>query len=97
MHKSFDGCALARCAGKFLEGYTDLHPGHDCVAAWPDPQQLCRDMIDNPVAVLELAEMAVADFETIDDHFDAHGLFLWIATDNEEEQTDNLKRVSGWT
>ena len=39
--------ALEVCAGKFLVGYTDLHPGLDCVAAWRDPQQLCFDMIDN--------------------------------------------------
>jgi hypothetical protein len=64
-------CALEQCAGKFLVGYTDLHPGLDCVAAWRDPQQLCFDMIDNPDKVLELIELAIADFERIYDHFDA--------------------------
>ena len=62
--------ALDRADGKFLVGYTDLHPGLDCVAAWRDPQQLCFDMIDNPQKVHELAELAIADFETIYDHFD---------------------------
>ncbi len=42
--------ALERCPGKCLVGYTDLHPGLDCVAAWRDPQQLCLDMIDSPAA-----------------------------------------------
>lgn len=62
--------ALQKSAGKFLVGYTDLHPGLDCVAAWRDPQQLCFDMIDNPEKVQELAQLAIADFETIYDHFD---------------------------
>ena len=62
--------ALEQCPGKFLVGYTDLHPGLDCVAAWRDPQQLCFDIIDNPHKVKELAELALADFETIYDHFD---------------------------
>jgi len=38
-------CALERCAGQSLVGYTDLHPGVDCAAAWRDPQQLCIDLI----------------------------------------------------
>lgn len=63
--------ALDRCAGRYLVGYTDLHPGLDCVAAWRDPQQLCLDMIDRPELVERLAEKAIADFETIYDHFDA--------------------------
>lgn len=62
--------ALERCPGKFMVGYTDLHPGLDCVAAWRDPLQLCFDMIENPQQVKHLAEIAIADFETIYDHFD---------------------------
>ncbi len=62
--------ALQQSPGKFLVGYTDLHPGLDCVAAWRDPQQLCFDMIDNPEKAAELAELAIADFEFIYDHFD---------------------------
>ena len=64
-------CALERCQGKALVGYTDLHPGLDCVAAWRDPQQLCLDMIDAPEQVELLADLAIADFEMIYDHFDA--------------------------
>ncbi|MGD2156894.1 MAG: hypothetical protein PVG14_09265 [Anaerolineales bacterium] len=63
--------ALERCEGKFMVGYTDLHPGLDCVAAWRDPQQLCLDLFDNPEGVHQLAELAIADFELIFDHFDA--------------------------
>jgi hypothetical protein len=63
--------ALERCAGRFMVGYTDLHPGLDCAAAWRDPQQLCIDMIDHPEQVARLAELAIGDFEAIYDHFDA--------------------------
>jgi hypothetical protein len=63
--------ALERCPGRFLVGYTDLHPGLDCVAAWRDPQQLCYDMIDNPEQVKRLAELSIADFEVVYDHFDS--------------------------
>ena len=63
--------ALERCQGLFMVGYTDLHPGLDCAAAWRDPQQLCIDMIDHPEQVARLAELAIADFETIYYHFDA--------------------------
>jgi hypothetical protein len=62
--------ALERCPGKFLVGYSDLHPGLDCVAAWRDPQQLCYDLVDSPEQVKRLAEKAVADFEWIYQHFD---------------------------
>jgi len=63
--------ALTRCKYKALVGYTDLHPGLDCVAAWRDPQQLCFDMIEVPKQVEHLIELAIADFEMIYNHFDA--------------------------
>ncbi|KAA3657464.1 MAG: hypothetical protein DWQ04_28030 [Chloroflexi bacterium] len=62
--------ALERCPGKFMVGYTDLHPGLDCVAAWRDPQQLCFDLMDHPERVERLAEVAIADFESVYNHFD---------------------------
>ena len=63
--------ALERCKRNFLVGYTDLHPGLDCVAAWRDPLQLCYDLYDNPDQVRRLADLAIADFEYIYNHFDA--------------------------
>ena len=63
--------AIERCKGKFLVGYTDLHPGLDCVAAWRDPLQLCYDLYDSPENVQQLADLAIADFVRIYDHFDA--------------------------
>jgi len=62
--------ALQRCQGKFLVGYSDLHPGLDCAAAWRDPLQLCYDMVDQPDQVKRLIELAIQDFERIYDHFD---------------------------
>jgi len=62
--------ALERCSGQYLVGYTDLHPGLDCCAAWRDPQQLCFDMIDSPDEVHRLTEKSIADFETIYNHYD---------------------------
>ena len=63
-------CALEKCAGKFMVGYTDLHPGVDCAAAWRDPQQLCVDLYDQPEQVKQLIELAIADFELVYNHFD---------------------------
>jgi hypothetical protein len=63
--------ALERCEGKCLVGYTDLHPGLDCVAAWRDPLQLCFDLYDNPDQIHRLVELAIADFENIYNHFDS--------------------------
>ena len=63
--------ALERCTGLFLVGYTDLHPGLDCVAAWRDPLQLCYDLYDEPDQVRRLADLAIADFDFIYNHFDA--------------------------
>lgn len=69
--------ALERCQGQFLVGYTDLHPGLDCCMAWRSPQQFCLDLIDSPKEAHHLAELSIADFETIYNHFDdilkAHG------------------------
>jgi hypothetical protein len=63
--------ALDRCEGRYLVGYTDLHPGIDCASAWRGMDQLCVDMVDNPELVKELAQRAIADFEVVYGHFDA--------------------------
>jgi len=62
--------AIEQSSGRYMVGYTDFHPGLDCAAAWRDPQQLCFDMIDEPEKVKELADLAIADFDFIYDHFD---------------------------
>ncbi len=64
-------CALERCAGKYLVGYTDLHPGEDCAMAWRGSQKLCIDLYDHPTEAKQLIDIAFADFQMIFDHFDA--------------------------
>jgi hypothetical protein len=63
--------ALTQCAGRFLVGYTNLHPGADCAAAWRDPQNLCMDLLCSPEEVKKLIALATADFQKVFDHFDA--------------------------
>ncbi|MEB2288277.1 MAG: hypothetical protein OZ934_09210 [Anaerolineae bacterium] len=63
--------ALERLRGKALIGYTDLHPGVDCAAAWRDPQQFCIDLIESPDEARQLIDIAIGDFERIYDYYDA--------------------------
>ncbi len=63
--------ALNRCDGKYMVGYTDLHPGLDCAAAFRDPQQFCIDFLLEPEEVKKLIEISSRDFHLIFDHFDA--------------------------
>ena len=53
--------------GKFIVGYTDVHPGGDGVAAFRDPQQLCIDMIEHPAEIKALVEQVTDDFLTVYD------------------------------
>jgi hypothetical protein len=64
-------CAIERCPGKFLVGYTDLHPGEDCAMAWRGSERFCMDLYDYPEQARQLIEIAYADFHTIFDHVDA--------------------------
>jgi len=63
--------ALERCAGKYMVGYTDLHPGLDCAAAFRDPQQLCIDFLIDPHEVKQLIDISSRDFEQIFNYFDS--------------------------
>ncbi len=63
--------ALERCKGKYLVGYTDLHPGMDCAAAFRGPEQLCMDLLLEPDEVKKLIDLSSRDFQMIFDHFDA--------------------------
>lgn len=61
--------ALEICEGHFLVGYTDLHPGMDCVAAWRGTENLCMDMMLNPSFVKRLIEKSTEHFVEIYDDF----------------------------
>ena len=55
--------------GRFIVGYTDLHPGGDAIAAFRDPQQLCMDMIDHREDVRALLDRVTDDFFKVYDIF----------------------------
>ncbi|MBT3199821.1 MAG: hypothetical protein HN350_07885 [Phycisphaerales bacterium] len=54
--------ALERCEGKFLVGYTDLHPGLDCALSWRGPGQLCLDTIENRGLIKRMIDIASKGF-----------------------------------
>ncbi len=63
--------ALERCEGRYLVGYTDLHPSLDCIAAWRGATELCMDLAENPEKIAPLVDLSVRDFHRIFNHFDA--------------------------
>jgi hypothetical protein len=60
---------LEAAKGKFIVGYTDLHPGGDAIAAFRDPQNLCMDMVTHPAEAKALAMRMSEEFCTIYDIF----------------------------
>ena len=54
-----------------MVGYTDLHPGVDCVSAWRESEKLCLDLYENPDEVKLAIHKAYEDFLAVYDHFDA--------------------------
>ncbi len=69
MHALTDA-ALEICDGQFLVGYTDLHPGMDCAAAWRGTENLCMDMMLAPEQVKKLMELSSRHFLEVYDDFD---------------------------
>lgn len=63
--------ALNRCKGKYMVGYTDIHAGIDCAAAFRDPQQLCLDIMMEPEQVIKLVDISSRDFQAVYNHFDS--------------------------
>ncbi len=61
--------AIKAAAGRFLVGYTDLHPSMDCVADWCGAEQVCMAMLDAPERLEELLEIAYGDFSKIFSHY----------------------------
>lgn len=55
-------CALSRCKNQFIVGYTDMHPGMDCAAAFRGTEALCMDLYDNEDFVEALVAKCEADF-----------------------------------
>jgi len=69
--------ALEVCKGQFLVGYTDIHHGMDCAAAWRGTENLCMDMLVDEQMVTRLMQLASEHFIEVYDEFDtllkAHG------------------------
>ncbi|MDO8544441.1 MAG: hypothetical protein Q7S40_28715 [Opitutaceae bacterium] len=63
--------ALARCGDRYWVGYTDLHAGLDCVAAWIGTEALFTAMAVEPEKLAPLLELAGRDFHRIFDWFEA--------------------------
>jgi hypothetical protein len=63
--------ALELAPGRFLVGYTDLHPGIDTAVAWRGQEEFCLDLYDDPDFARALLNLASADFGQIYDRFDA--------------------------
>lgn len=58
-------CALEYCKGKFMVGYTDLHPGLDWVSALRGMDNTCMDLYDKPDHLKELLSRSASDFHKI--------------------------------
>ena len=63
--------ALSICKGKFIVGYTDLHPGMDCAVALRGTNDTLYDLIDRPEQVEKLVKICEAPFFEVFDFFDA--------------------------
>jgi hypothetical protein len=62
--------ALEKCEGECLVGYTDLHPGIDCVDALRGTENVCLDMYMNKDNLDRLIKLSMQDFENIYNYFD---------------------------
>ena len=64
-------CALQVCAGKFLVGYTDMHPGLDCADALLGTQELFYQITDDPDFVKEVIQRCADPFLSVMKQFHA--------------------------
>ena len=61
--------ALERCPGKFLVGYTDMHPSFDCVDALLGTEQLFFRLADDPEFIRQITEKCFEPFLPVMDAF----------------------------
>jgi hypothetical protein len=62
--------ALEAASGRFLVGYTDIHPGLDWCAALRGTEPLLLDTYDDPDALKDLCAACLPDFFKFYDYFD---------------------------
>jgi hypothetical protein len=63
--------ALKEAPGRFLVGYTDLHPGIDTAVAFRGQTEFCLDLYDDPDFAKKLLDLAAKDFAAIYSRFDS--------------------------
>lgn len=63
--------ALERSNGRYWVGYTDLHPGLDCAAAWLGVDALFLTMMTEPEKLEPVLKLSSRDFRAIFEHFDS--------------------------
>ena len=61
--------ALEQADDEFLVGYTDLHPGLDCVASFRGSETLCMDLFEHPDQIKQLAMQTIDDYQKMFDHY----------------------------
>jgi hypothetical protein len=61
--------ALERCGHQFMVGYTDMHPGLDCVDAMYGTTQLCLGVYDNPELLRQMVDAVYEPFILLMDEF----------------------------
>lgn len=61
--------ALELGAGRFLVGYTDIHPGMDWTVALKGNDAMLLGLVEDPDAVLKLVHSSEADFNTFYDRY----------------------------
>lgn len=62
-------CALDKCKGKFLVGYTDVHPGFDCADALLGTEELFYQIADDPDFVQAITQRCTEQFFPLMDAF----------------------------
>lgn len=67
--KELTDYALERCEGSFMVGYTDMHPGLDCVDAIYGTTQLCLGVYDDPEFISRMVEAVFDPFLAVMEDF----------------------------
>lgn len=61
--------ALEKSKGRFLVGYTDLHPGLDLLDAMRGTENLCMDLYDDPEKIQEWLDVCDDDFQKVFNYY----------------------------
>jgi hypothetical protein len=62
--------ALEKNQGRYLVGYTDIHPGMDCALAWRGVNDICMDFLTDAGNVQKLFDLSTVHFLEVFDEYD---------------------------